>query len=168
MHYHIMKSILCILTFFVAVATVKADDKKPSLIQWKAYDCSSPLLLPANHFDVSQFGKGKYRIDGGMSVGHFNNIYIIFQATNSLAPATVTGAAESNFTIKTQKIVWRSYKTVVEGRSVIRKEALMPNILPHQKQGSDSDYIWMRIDADSQQILDQLTPIAEGVIRDAS
>jgi hypothetical protein len=164
-----MKRVLCLLVFVVVVAaTVKADEKKPSMIQWKAYDCSSPLLLPANHFDVSQFGKGKYRIDGGMSMGHFNNIYIIFQATNSLAPATVAGTVESTFTVKTQTVTWRSFKTVVEGRSVTRKEALMPNILPHEKRGSDSDYIWIRIDADSQQILDQLTPIAEGVIRDAA
>ena len=44
----------------------------------------------------------------------------------------------------------------------------MPNILPHQKQGNDSDFIWLRIDADSQEILDRLTPDAEGVIQDAA
>ena len=103
-----------------------------------------------------------------MSVGHFNNIYIIFQASGSLSSVAVTGATESTFIVKNQEITWRSYKTVIEGRSVIRKEALMSNILPHQKQDSDSDYIWIRIDGDSKQILDQLTPIAEGIIRDAA
>lgn len=126
-------------------------------------------MLPEQHYDVSQFGKGKYRIDSGLvSEGHFNNIYIIFQETNSLNPPLVADAHESTFTVKTQKITWRSYKTVVEGRPAIRKEALMPNILPHNKQGKDSDYIWLRMDADSQEILDQLTPIAEGVIQDAA
>ena len=103
-----------------------------------------------------------------MSEGHFNCVYIIFQATNSLDPASVTGASESTFAVKTQKVIWRSYKTVVEGRSVIRKEGLMPNILPHEKRGTDSDYIWLRIDADSQKILDRLAPVAESVIQDAS
>ena len=37
-------------------------------------------MLPDGFYDLSQFGKGQYRIDGKMSVGHFNNIYIIFQA----------------------------------------------------------------------------------------
>jgi len=42
----------------------------------------------------------------------------------------------------------------------------MPNILPHEKQGNGSDYIWIRVDADSQQFLDQLTPAAEEILRD--
>ena len=160
--------IVCLLTVVIGIATGQTGPKKRSLIQWKPYDCSNPLILPEQQFEVSQFAKGKYRIDGGMSEGHFNCIYIIFQATNSLDPASVTGASESTFTVKTQKVIWRSHKTVVEGRSVIRKEALLPNILPHQKQGTDSDYIWLRIDADSQKILDRLTPVAESVIQDAS
>jgi hypothetical protein len=143
-----MKSILCILFLVVAVATVYADTKKPSFIQWSTNDCSNPLMLPEQHYDVSQIGWGKYRIDSGLvSQGHFNNIYIIFQATNSLDPVSVSDVHESTFTVKTQKITWRSYKTVVEGRSVIRKEALMPNILPHNGKGKDSDYIWLRMDA---------------------
>ena len=145
-----------------------ADSKRPSSIQWKPCDCSSPLMLPKGQYDASQFGKGMYRIDNIESHGHFNCIYIIFQSGNSLEPAAVPGAVESAFTIKGQKVVWRSYKTTVEGQPVIRKEALMPNILPHQKQGAGSDYVWIRMDADSQQILDKLTPIAEGMIRDAA
>ena len=144
------------------------DGKRASFIQWKPSDCTNPMMLPKDQYDASQFGKGMYRIDNVQSHGHFNNIFIIFQAANSLTPAAVPDAVESTFAIKDQKITWRTYKTVVEGRPVIRKEALMPNILPHQKQGEDSDYIWIRIDADSQQILDKLSPVAEGIIRDAA
>jgi hypothetical protein len=163
--------ILFIVALALAVITSRADStdgKKPSAIQWKPYDCSSTLMLPKGQFDASQFGKGKYRIDNARSYGHFNNIYIIFQVTNSLSPASVTNASESSFTVKDQKVTWRSFKTVVEGRPVIRKEALMPNILPHEKKGNDSDYIWLRIDADSQELLDKITPAAEEIIRDAA
>jgi len=164
-----MKFILCIFVIIpMAIISAQTDTKRPSSIQWKSSDCSNPLMLPKGQYDASQFGKGKYRVDNSMSVGHFNNIYIIFQASGSLSPVAVPGVTESTFIVKNQKVTWRSYKTVVKGRSVIRKEALMSNILPHQRQDSDSDYIWIRIDGDSQQILDQLTPIAEGVIRDAT
>ena len=44
----------------------------------------------------------------------------------------------------------------------------MPNILPREKAGNSSDYIWIRMDADSQQILDQLTPAAEEILRDSA
>ena len=44
----------------------------------------------------------------------------------------------------------------------------MPNILPREKAGNSSDYIWIRMDADSQQILDQLTPAAEETLRDCA
>ncbi len=163
-----MKLFLHLVTVMLALATANADSKKRSLIQWKPYDCSNPLTLPEQQFEVSQFAKGKYRVDGGMSEGHFNCIYIIFQAANSLESASVQEALESTFTIKGQKVTWRRYKTVIEGRPIIRQEALLPNILPHQKQGSDSDYIWLRIDADSQKIIDQLTPVAEAILQDAA
>src|SRR5207253_9481197 len=81
-------------------------------------------------------------------------------------PEAVAGMTESSFVVKDTKVAWRSYETIVEGRPVIRKEAVMPNILPHDKQGNSSDYIWIRMDADSQQILDQLTPAAEEILRD--
>jgi len=162
-----MKSVVSILALVVAIGIAHAA-KKPAFIQWKACDCTSPLMLPEHEFDVSQFGKGMYRIDGDKSYGHFNCIYIIFQSTNSLTPAAVPAARESSFAVKGHKVTWRAYNTTVEGRYVIRKEALMPNLLPHQKQGNGSDYIWLHMDADSQAILDQLTPDAEGVIQDAA
>jgi len=166
-----MKLIFAVIAFMLVIAGVRADSgdgKKPSAIQWKPYDCSSTLMLPKGQYDASQFGRGKYRIDNHRSYGHFNAIYIIFQATNSLSPVSVTNAVETSFTVKEQKVTWRSFKTVVENRPVIRKEALMPNILPHEKQGDGSDYIWLRIDADSQEILDEITPAAEEIIRDAA
>jgi hypothetical protein len=164
-----MRFFVFILACGLAVATAKAGPKKPAYIQWKATDCSSPLMLPESGYSVSKFGKGQYRIDYfEFSKGHFNNIYIIFQATNSLSPEVVADAKESSFMVNNSKISWRSYKTVVEGRSVIRKEALLPNTLPHEKKDADSDFIWMRIDADSQKILDELTPVAEAIIQDAA
>ena len=123
-------------------------------------------MLPEGLYDLSQFGKGQYRIDGKLSGGHFNCIYFIFQPSAALNPETVAGATESSFVVNDTKVTWRSYQTVIEGRSVIRMEAIMPNILPHEKQGNGSDYIWIRMDADSQQILDQLTPAAEEILRD--
>jgi len=162
-----MKSIACSLTFLLTIGIIHAGSGKLSSIQWELYDCSSPLMLPEHGLEVSQLGKGKYRIDDSVSQGHFNCIYLTFQATNQLVPTSVPDPIESTFILKNQKVVWRSYKTIVDGRPVIRKEAMLPNILPHETQGGDSDYIWIRIDADSQQILDRLTPIAEGILQDA-
>jgi hypothetical protein len=161
-----IRSMSVLLAVLVAFAICEGQTKKRSAIQWKPADCTSPLMLPDGLYNLSQFGKGQYRIDGKMSVGHFNAIYIIFQPASSLIPEVVTGATESTLRVKDTKVTWRSYKTIVEGRSVIRKEAVMPNILPHEKQGNSSDYIWIRVDADSQQILNQLTPAAEEILRD--
>lgn len=163
-----MKSVLCILVLLVTIGFADGAGKKRAIIQWKPYDCSSPLILPEHQYEASQFGKGKYRIDGGKSIGHFNCIYILFQATNVLQPASVPDAIRSWFTVKGQKVMWRAYRTTVEGRSVIRKEALMANILPRQRRDADSDFIWLRIDGDSQDIIDHLTADAEAIIRDAA
>ena len=164
----LLRLISIFLSVTAAFAICSGQTKKRSAIQWNRSDCTSSLMLPDGFYDLSQFGKGQYRIDGKMSVGHFNNIYIIFQANAALNPEVVSGPTESTFMVKGRKVMWRSYKTVVEGRSVIRKEALMPNILPHEKAGNSSDYIWIRMDADSQQILDQLTPAVEEILRDCA
>jgi len=160
------KGLFLAIALLVAFAICQGQTRKRSAIQWKPADCTTPLMLPDGFYDLSQFGKGQYRIDGKMSAGHFNCIYFIFQPGGALNPETVAGATESSFVVKDTKVTWRSYKTIVEGRPVIRKEAVMPNILPHEKQGNSSDYIWIRVDADSQQILDQLTPAAEEILRD--
>ncbi len=164
----LLRLISIFLSVTAAFAICSGQTKKRSAIQWNRSDCTSSLMLPDGFYDLSQFGKGQYRIDGKMSVGHFNNIYIIFQANAALNPEVVSGPTESTFMVKGRKVMWRSYKTVVEGRSVIRKEALMPNILPHEKAGNSSDYIWIRMDADSQQILDQLTPAVEEILRNCA
>jgi len=161
-----IRSMSVLLAVLVAFAICQGQTKKRSAIQWKPSDCTSPLMLPEGLYDLSQFGKGQYRIDGKMSVGHFNCIYFIFQPGAALNPETVAGSTESSFVVKDTEVTWRSYDTTVEGRPVIRKEAVMPNILPHEKQGDGSDYIWIRVDADSQQIIDQLTPAAEEILRD--
>jgi len=162
------KGLFLVIAALVAFAVCYGQTKKRSAIQWKPSDCTSPLVLPEGLYDLSQFGKGQYRIDGEMSAGHFNCIYFIFQPTSVLNPEVVGGATETSFIINNTKVTWRSYKTTVEGRPVTRKEAVMPNILPHEKQGNSSDYIWIRVDADSQQILDQLTPAAEEILRDCA
>ena len=161
------KGLFLVIALLVAFAVCRGQTKKRSVIQWKASDCTSPLMLPEGLYDLSQFGKGQYRLDGKMSAGHFNCIYFIFQPS-ALNPEAVAGAIESSFVVKDTKVTWRSYKTIVEGRPVIRKEAVMPNILPHEKRDIRSDYIWIRMDADSQQFLDQLTPAAEEILRDCA
>ena len=160
-----IRSMSVLLALLGAFAICQGQIRKPSAIQWKRADCTTPLILPDGFYDLSQFAKGQYRIDGKLSAGHFNCIYFIFQPGAALNPETVAGSIESSFVVKDTKFTWRSYKTVVEGRPVIRKETVMPNILPHEKQGNSSDYIWIRVDADSQQILDQLTPGAEEILR---
>src|SRR2546430_16550459 len=117
--------LLRLISIFLSVTTVFAicsgQTKKRSAIQWNRSDCTSPLMLPDGFYDLSQFGKGQYRIDGKMSVGHFNNIYVIFQANAALNPEVVSGATESTFIVKDRKVMWRSYRTVVEGRSEERR-----------------------------------------------
>ena len=124
------RSIRMFLSVVVACTICCGQTKKRSAIQWKPSDCISPLMLPEGLYDLSQFGKGQYRIDGKMSAGHFNCIYFIFQPGAALNPEAVAGATESSFVVKDTKVTWRSYKTIVEDRPVIRKEAVMPNILP--------------------------------------
>jgi hypothetical protein len=140
-------------------------EKIPYGIHWNSSECNRPLMLPSN-LCISKFGKGSYRADCGFSTGHFNNIYIIFQPSGMLIPASVPNATETIFFVGNQKMIWRTYPTVVEGHAVIRKEVLMPNILPRDGNDKDSAFIWMRIDG-SQSAIDKLTPVAEGILQDA-
>src|SRR2546423_13434531 len=84
--------LLRLISIFLSVTTVFAicsgQTKKRSAIQWNRSDCTSPLMLPDGFYDLSQFGKGQYRIDGKMSVGHFNCIYFSFQPGATLNPET--------------------------------------------------------------------------------
>src|SRR5438105_15872849 len=132
----LLRLISIFLSLTAAFAICSGQTKKRSAIQWNRSDCTSPVMLSDGFYDLSQFGKGQYRIDGKMSVGHFNNIYIIFQANGVLDPEIVSRVTESTFMVKDRKVMWRSYKTVVEGRAVIREAAVMPNILHPQKAGN--------------------------------
>jgi hypothetical protein len=163
-----VRSISALLALLVPIGVCHGQSKKRSAIQWKSTDCTSPLMLLEGFYDLSQFGKGQYRVDGKSSAGHFNCIYFIFQPSVALNPEVVSGATETSFKVKDTEVTWRSYKTVVEGRPIIRRETVMPNVLPHEKRDNSSDYIWIRMDADSQQILDELTPAAEEILRDCA
>src|SRR5437763_6505824 len=94
------RSIRMFLSVVVACTICHGQTKKRSAIQWKPSDCTSPLMLPEGLYDLSQFGKGQYRIDGKLSVGHFNAIYIIFQPASSIIPEVVTVVIETTFLYK--------------------------------------------------------------------
>ncbi|KKL68486.1 hypothetical protein LCGC14_2124510 [marine sediment metagenome] len=156
-----------------ALARGNTEIEKPVLsreayIQWKPLDCTEKLMLPAKIYSVSQFGRGKYRIDTRYAYGHFNNIYMIFQPEDTLDPVTVDNSEKSPFTLKGETYHWRSFRTKVEGISVIRKEIVIPNILPHQHEGSKSHYIWLRMDSYNAEINDILTPVVEAIIQNAA
>jgi hypothetical protein len=108
------KGLFLVIAMLVMVAICYGQSKKRSAIQWKPSDCTSPLMLPEGLYDLSQFGKGQYRIDGKMSAGHFNCIYFIFQPGAALNAAAVAGATESSFMVKDTKVTWRRYQTIVE------------------------------------------------------
>src|SRR5438105_11705738 len=103
----LFRSISLVLALLVAVGICHGQSKKRSAIQWKSTDCMSPLMLPAGFYDLSQFGKGQYRIDGKSSAGHFNCIYFIFQPSGALNPETVSGVSETSFNVKDTKVTWR-------------------------------------------------------------
>src|SRR6266403_5629398 len=87
----LLRSISVLLSVITAFAICSGQTKKRSAIQWNRSDCTSSLMLPDGFYDLSQFGKGQYRIDGKMSLGHFNNIYMIFQPNGELNSAFVRG-----------------------------------------------------------------------------
>src|SRR5207247_10880377 len=87
------------LTVVVACSICHGQTKIRSAIQWQSADCTRPLMLPEGLYDLSQFGKGQYRIDGNMSAGHFNCIYFIFQPGAALNPEVVAGAIEPSFVV---------------------------------------------------------------------
>src|SRR5438046_10704856 len=105
------RSIRMFLSVVVACTICYGQTKKRSAIQWKPSDCTTPLMLPEGLYDLSQFGKGQYRIDGRMSAGHFNCIYFIFQPTSALNPEVVSGATDTSFIINNGKVTWRCSKT---------------------------------------------------------
>src|ERR1700720_4555983 len=90
----LLRLISVFLSVTTAFAICSGQTKKRSAIQWNRSDCTNPLMLPDSFYDLSQFGKGQFRIDEKTSLGHFNNIYIIFQANGVRDPEIVSGATE--------------------------------------------------------------------------
>lgn len=160
--------ITCLSILLFLSLNVYGYEKRDAFIQWKAIDCSSKLVIPKEHYAVSQFGRGKYRIDNSeISRGHFNNIYIIFQSNNKFEFNPQKEGSISAFELKGKIYHWRSYEKTIEGRQVIRKEIMLPNILPHEKEGAKSNYIWIRMDSFKKKYNDMLTPVAEQIVLDA-
>ncbi len=162
-----MKIIIFTSLLLISLNTFSYE-KRPASIQWKSPDVACKLIIPKEHYEMSQFGKGKYRIDNfQISRGHFNNIYIIFQNTKNLEHEPIAPVQKKEFLLNKQPYLWRTYKTIIEGKEVTRRETILPNILPHDTEKSESNFIWIRMDVYKENYLDILTPVAEQIISDA-
>jgi len=159
--------IIYLAIFFIFSSNIYGYEKRESPIQWHPNDSISKFLIPKNNYDVSKFGHGKYRIDNSeISRGHFNNIYIIFKSNDRLEYAPEKGVDISTFELLGDNYNWRSYGVVIEGRNVIRKELMLPNVLLRE-EGSKSNYIWIRMDSFKGEYNDVLTTVAEQIILDS-
>jgi hypothetical protein len=79
-----IRSISVLLAVLVAFAICQGQTKKRSAIQWKPADCTTPLMLPDGLYDLSQFGKGQYRIDG-KSVGRPFQLHLFYLSAKRCA-----------------------------------------------------------------------------------
>jgi beta-lactamase regulating signal transducer with metallopeptidase domain len=144
--------------------------KKLAVINWTAGECVNPLMLPGN-YEASSEGTGSYAIRcltaPASDTGRWNTIHIFFQASGLIQGQPPVYLRRSPLTIDGRQASWGIYRTVVDGIPVIRKEVIIPNFLPRRPQGHDADYICIRIDATSQEMIDKLTPVAGGILRDA-
>jgi hypothetical protein len=157
-----------IVTDIVLRTALKAPtggDKVASAVTWDPDECSTPLMLPVG-YQAWENGTGRYHVSSEEAQDVSNGIAITFQSEGTMDPETVPGARETPFKIKGQEYKWRVYRTEVNGKPIIRKEMIIPNILPHAKGGTHGDYIWVRIDASTQERIDTLTPVAGGILRD--
>jgi len=162
---------------FVTDVVLRVEKKEPtsgakvaagvvaSGCSWAPSECSNPLMLPSGYHACTD-GPGKYRVmrDGDES---FGGIFISFQAKGTMDPETVSGSREAPMKIKGRQFYWRVYNTEADGKPIIRKEVLMLNFLPRNKAGNQADYIWVRVDAPTQQGINTLAPVAHGIIRDS-
>jgi hypothetical protein len=146
-----------------AVRAPTGGDKMAAICSWDPGECSHPLMVPAG-YHAWENGAGKYHVAQDQARG---SIAITFQAKGTLDPERVPGARESPFRIRGRQFDWRVYKTEADGKPIIRKEIVIPNILPRDRAGDEADYIWVRIDAATQDGIDALTPVAGGIIRDS-
>jgi hypothetical protein len=143
--------------------------KIASAINWAASECSKPMTLPGN-YEASTGGKGSYTIrclDLPESKPGHNIITIAFQASSTIQPEPPTYLRRMPMTINGFQATWGIYKIFAAGMPILRKETVMPNFLPRRPLGHAADYIVIRIEADSQEIIDRLTPVAGGILRDA-
>jgi hypothetical protein len=129
-------------------------------------ECNNPLRVPAG-YSVTSYGKGDYSVTR-TGDRPFGSIAITFQAKGTMDPETVPGAREVPMKIKGRQFYWRVYNTEADGKPIIRKEVLMPNFLPRNKAGNEADYIWLRVEAPTQQGINTLAPVAHGIIRDGA
>ena len=153
----------------VADAGKAAEGKYQSQVQWSEQECSNPLYLPYGYL-ITVDDIGKYRVfqEGSAPDDHQANcIHITFTSNGTLDPAPILGARTMPFKIKGQQFQWRVFKTQVSGKPVIRKEMVIPNILRPTKQDKDSRFIHVQIDAETQMVIDTLTPVAGGILRDS-
>ena len=160
--------ITCLVILLFLSFNIYGYEKREASIQWKPKDCTSKLVIPKEDYAVSQFGRGKYRIDNfEISRGHFNNIYMIFQSDKKFEYTPEKEGDITAFNLRGKIYPWRSYEATIEGRQVIRKEIMIPNLLPHEKEGSKSNYIWIRMDSFKEEYNDILSSVAEQIIIDA-
>jgi len=153
----------------VADAGKAAESKHQSQVQWREQECSNPLYLPDGYI-ITVDDIGKYRVfqEGSAPDDHqVNCIRFTFTSDAALDPASAPGARAVPFKIKGQQFQWRVFKTQASGRPVIRKELVIPNILPRTKQDKDSGFIHVQVDAETQMAIDTLTPVAGGILRDS-
>jgi hypothetical protein len=154
---------------FPQLGTPGTVSKKPSSIGWQAGECANRLMLPGN-YEASADGNGGYEIrcvSGPGSDDRHNVIRISFQSSDTINAAPVAWLRSSPLTIEGTQASWGIYRTVADGRPVIRKEVILPNFLPRHAEGHGADYIRVSIDAGSQEMIDKLTPVAGGILRDA-
>jgi hypothetical protein len=144
--------------------------KEPSVIQWDSSECMNPLMLPGNYEAIAD-GNGKYEIrcltgPGPGTPGH-NIIHISFQPSRLLEPAPESVLRRPPLIIGGRQMAWSVYRADSDGAPIIRKELIVPNFLPRQPRGNAADYLCVRIDADSQEMINKLTPVAGDILRDA-
>jgi hypothetical protein len=148
-----MKKTLFIFGVLTLVLNIRAEDEwKVSQIGFDRFESTNPLKIPKD-FAVSKFGKGKYRLDGMDSFGRLNCIFFFFEPV----PANETPK---------QELEWKEEQMDVEGKTIIRKEAVILN--PFVRQNDDSRAL-LRVRVDvavaKKELAASLSQIAEQIIK---
>jgi hypothetical protein len=128
------------------------------------------MVLPEG-YAASKSGNGNYEVRSapGETGNKSNVIHIVFQRNPALHAEPVTYLRQRVFKILGDENIWGIYKTATAtGAPIVRQEVLMPNFLPRRKTGDSADYLAVTIDADSQDSIDQLAPVAASILRAAA